>query len=227
MPRTIETTVYQFDELNDEAKKRAREWWRSLEAQDFWPDFALYDVKQIAPMLGIEFSDHAINMGKGRADDIWWSAGYSQGDGAMFEGHYKNNKNAPQLVREHAPQDEDLHRIADSLFALQAKHFGLLTAKCTRISHHYSHSGCMGVEMGRDDDESGILACIDYPDATPESLAAWRADEEELTLILRSFADWIYRQIVAEYEGSMEDEHVDSCILANEYEFEANGQLAR
>lgn len=34
MPRTIALSVFTFEELSDEAKERAREWWRNLEAQD-------------------------------------------------------------------------------------------------------------------------------------------------------------------------------------------------
>lgn len=32
--RIIETPVYHFDQLSDEAKEKAREWWRNLEAND-------------------------------------------------------------------------------------------------------------------------------------------------------------------------------------------------
>ena len=29
MSRTVESTVYRFDELSDTAKERARDWWRN------------------------------------------------------------------------------------------------------------------------------------------------------------------------------------------------------
>ena len=32
--RTIETKVYHFDQLSDEAKEKARDWWREMEATD-------------------------------------------------------------------------------------------------------------------------------------------------------------------------------------------------
>lgn len=35
MPHTLTKTAYHFEELNDTAKERAREWWRTLENQDF------------------------------------------------------------------------------------------------------------------------------------------------------------------------------------------------
>ena len=31
--QVIETVVYDFDELSDEAKEHARDWWRSVEPQ--------------------------------------------------------------------------------------------------------------------------------------------------------------------------------------------------
>ena len=44
--------------------------------------------------------------------------------------------------------------------------------------------------------------------------------------MLRSFADWIYRQLKEEYEYRMSDENVDESIRINEYEFDENGRIA-
>lgn len=225
MPRIVEIPLFTFAELAPEAKEKAREWWRTLEAQDFWPHASIEDAVAVAEILGIEINDRIINMGQARAPDISWSASYCQGDGAMFEGTYKCAPDAPAAIRAYAPNDETLHRIADELFILQARHFGLLYAKCSRISYHYSHSGCMGVQMDREHDHNGILP--DEDDFTPELSALWREDERELTRLLREFADWIHRQILAEYEGNMEDKHVDECITINDYEFTAEGERYR
>ena len=43
---------------------------------------------------------------------------------------------------------------------------------------------------------------------------------------LRSFADWIYRQLEKEYEFNMSDENVDESIRINEYEFDETGAIA-
>lgn len=225
MPRTAlkVETFYQFDELSDAAKETAREWWREGEAQEYW--FETDDVITIAAILGIEISDHVINMGQGRSPNIFWSHSWSQGDGAMFMGHYKCAKDAPEKIREHAPHDETLHAIADALTLLQAKNLGLLSANISRISHSYNHSGCMGLDMERDEDPSGILPNM-QDDISEKTLNLFFEDEQELTRLMRSFADWIFEQVKADYEATMSDENVDESIRTNEYEFDEEGNRA-
>ena len=46
---------------------------------------------------------------------IHFSGFWSQGDGACFEGHYRHAKGAAPHIHAYAPQDTELHRIADSL----------------------------------------------------------------------------------------------------------------
>ena len=53
-----------------------------------------------------------------------------------------------------------------------------------------------------------------------------RSIEEDTRDLLRSFADWIYRQLKEEYEYRMSDENVDESIRINEYEFDENGRIA-
>jgi len=45
--RTISTTVYQFDELNDTAKEKAREWYRNGALDYDWWDFTYQDAATI------------------------------------------------------------------------------------------------------------------------------------------------------------------------------------
>lgn len=73
--RQINVTVYSFDELNDKAKEKAREWYRScIDTNDFQPtiDSLLEDVAKLG------FS-HV---------DLYWSVGYSQDDHATLEGRW-------------------------------------------------------------------------------------------------------------------------------------------
>lgn len=50
--------------------------------------------------------------------------------------------------------------------------------------------------------------------------------DHELRQLMRDFADWMYRQLEAEYEYRMSDEQVDDTITANEYEFTESGERA-
>lgn len=47
MPRQITTTVYQFDELNDKAKERAREWYRAGALDYEWWESVYEDAAQV------------------------------------------------------------------------------------------------------------------------------------------------------------------------------------
>jgi hypothetical protein len=44
-----------------------------------------------------------------------------------------------------------------------------------------------------------------------------------VTQCMRDFADWIYDQLRKEYEYQMSDEQVDETLIANEYEFDEDG----
>lgn len=211
MPRTIETTVFQFSELSDSAKETARNWWRELEAQDFDAEFVIDDAQHMAAILGIEFDGQPVKLmggGTRTKPTVYWSGFGSQGDGACFEGYYSYAKGAAAKIRKEAPEDKELHRIADALQECQRKSFYRLRARCKHSGHYY-HSGCMSVDV----------TDFDYPYRDIEN-------GDDLIQALRDFADWIYAQLEREYEYRMSDECVDESITINEYEFDASGARA-
>ena len=215
MPRTItvKTDVFTFDELDEDAKEVARNWWRDCENQDSSSsEFVIEDAERVADILGIDISRHNVPLMDGsvrEAPDIWWSGFWSQGDGACFEGSYAYKKDASKAIREYAPKDKTLHQIADNLRDIQRRYFYQLTANCAHVGRYY-HSGCMAV-------------CVDHPEIWSSDLP--ESVEDTITEALRDFADWIYRQLETEYEYVMSDENVDESIRANEYEFTADGQI--
>lgn len=214
MPHTRTETVYHFEELDDHAKERARDWWRNLEAQDFDTEYVIDDAQRMGAILGIELDTKPVKlMGGGTRYDpvVYWSGFSSQGDGACFEGRYRYAKGAAKRIREEAPRDTELHRIADALQSAQRRAFYRVTARCQHRGHYY-HSGCMSVEV----DNSYSSNSPYLPDGV----------EDDITQAMRDFADWIYRQLESEYEWRMADEQVDDAITANEYEFDATGARA-
>jgi hypothetical protein len=211
MARTIEKTLFKFDELTDRAKENARQWWRDLESRDFDSECVIDDAAECARIIGIEIDvERRPLMGGGTRGKpvIYWSGFCSQGDGACFEGAYSYVKGASKAIRAHAPQDRELHRIADALQAAQRRNFYGLEAGTTH-SGRYQHSGSMRVDVsGRD-----------YRDVSED-------DAETIRDTLRHFADWIYGRLEAEYNYRMSDENVDESIRINEYEFDEAGDLA-
>jgi hypothetical protein len=202
VPQTIQTTVYTFDELTDAAKEKAREWLRSGFDFDFAAENVLEDAATVARLLGITLDTH-------NGCGIAYSGFSSQGDGASFSGTYRYMAGSAKLVRAHAPLDTRLHKIADDLTTIQRRHFYSLAAKVV-TSGYYSHSGTMSLEWC----VTGRVHEIDAPDDVSSALLGF----------LRDFADWVYRQLDAEYTYQTSDEAVDENMRANEYTFTAEGR---
>ena len=122
MPEIICTTVYQFPELSDAAKEKARSWYRELGPHDDWWDAVYEDFERVCEILGIRLKTTPVRlMGGGtRAKPcIWFSGFWSQGDGACFEGYWSHAKGAAARIRDYAPTDATLHGIADRLHYLR------------------------------------------------------------------------------------------------------------
>jgi hypothetical protein len=210
--RTLEVQVYQFSELPDEAKDKAREWVRDLEAQDFEPCYGQYD--DAAKLLGIAIDETGKKQfGVLSTPDIRYSGFSSQGDGASFTGRY-DFKPCCQEIRAEFPTDTKLHAIADGLTALHNR-LRLLTGQNleggvsrSERSGSYYHNGTMdAVVLTAEGDE------LDWDDPVTK----------EFLELMRDFAQWIYDGLEAEYDYRMSDAAIDESIEANEYEFDEDG----
>ena len=197
MSRTIEKTVFKFDELSDAAKEKAREWYRRAgDNDDSYADHVIEDLKQCASIMGIE------------VDKTYWSGFWSQGDGASFTGSYRYAKGGVKAIKAHASQDKELHRIAQALQDAQRVNFYRLQSSIS-AGGYYSHSGTMVADT--EDTESR------YRDIG--------AAEDDLLQAFRDLADWFYTQLESAYEWENADEQVDENICANEYEFDEYGTI--
>lgn len=218
MPRTKTTTetVYTFKELSESAQQRAVE--KESESQseifDQSTDFVYEDANRMAEILGIEIRPREVKTMGGTVryePTIYYSGFSSQGDGACFEGTYTYKKGAPKAIRAEAPEDKELHRIADELVALQKPFFYGLTATMKHSGHYY-HSGCMEVDVEHSGERGDSYTSIPW---------------EDLTRLMRDFADWIYKQLNNEFDYRTS---YDTCreYLAEEsdQEFTENGDRA-
>ena len=198
MPRPVLNYVYKFDELSESAKQKAIEDYRQEGFDYDWYDAVYEDAKQIGKILGIEI------------DNIYFSGFSNQGDGACFEGKYAYIKGSAKEIKDHAPQDEELHRIARELQKLQKKNFYSLSAT-VKQSGHYSHEYCTEINV-YDNLNS-------YGDVTIET-------EKALSELLRDFMRWIYKQLEQDWDYLSSDEQIIETIQANEWEFDENGEMA-
>lgn len=198
--KTIE--VFSFAELSDEAKEKARAWYREGALDYDWWGSVYDDAKTIGDLMGIEI------------DDIFFSGFASQGDGACFTGRYRYAPNALAAVKNYAPQATDLHDLAQSLETAQilAALQGLRLAATIvlgRGSNYYSHSGTMDVTVYDTNDETRDIGNL----------------EENIQEAMRNFADWIYGRLEDEHDWLTSDEAVDDSLMTNEYEFDVDGNV--
>ena len=211
MPEIICTTVYQFPELSDAAKEKARSWYRELGPHDDWWDAVYDDFGRVCEILGIRLKTTPVRlMGGGtRAKPcIWFSGFWSQGDGACFEGYWSHAKGGPTRIRDYAPTDNTLHSIADRLQAIQRRNFYQLAAEVSHRGRYY-HAYTMAVDVTRDS-----------PTWQPPTEDA----EEIVSEALRDLACWLYRQLEAEYDHLASDEAIEEGIIVNEYTFTEGGR---
>lgn len=210
--RTETIEIFNYDELGDAAKAKARDGWRDGALNYDWFDYIYSDADNIAQIIGIKFGVKHVEIMNGTTRSepkIWFSGFACQGDGACFDGSYSYAKGAAKAIRKYAPQDDELHRIADELQALQKRFFYRLEAQCSHTGRYY-HSGCMSVCVGQVD--------CGFHDVDSDT-------DSELTDLMRRFADWIFGQLESEYEHLMSDENAAESIRCNEYEFHADGSL--
>lgn len=194
---TTVTDVYQYEELSDKAKEKARDWY--LDGQEFEFDFVIEDAKTIGLILGIEI------------DKVLFTGFSSQGDGACFEGTYKHKKDALKNIMEHAPKDLELHQIAKELEKLQSDNNFELSATVKQTDNRifrYYHENATYIEVFKDTEEKW-----DYTET-----------EKEVAELLRDFMKWIYKSLEAENDYQQSKEYVEENIKANEYEFTIEGK---
>lgn len=205
---TIERTVYKLDELSDGAKEHARDKYREHALDDGWWEYVYDDANTIAALMGIEISQKPIKLMNGgtRYDPkIWFNGFSSQGDGACFEGYYSFKAGAIEAVKDRAPLDIELHRIAQAITNAQKVNGFKLSASIVHRGHYYHE---MSVEIDVEKDAATDIAA---------------GTDDALIEALRDFMRWIYRQLEAEHDYQLSDEVIDETILANEYEFDEDG----
>jgi len=128
MPRVMETVVYRIDELEDDAKGKAREWW-CCSFDDDWHESVIDDFCRICSILGVQLKTTARSLygGGTREEPSVWVRGalVAQGgkslDGACFEGRYAyqhcHSHSMDISVRRDSPTGQDCARAAEEEIA--------------------------------------------------------------------------------------------------------------
>lgn len=209
MSRQVCKTVYTFDELDDKAKARARDWYREGFGQDTdWADYVIEDAVRMAEMMGISIDTQPVKLmgGSTRQDPIVYWQLHTQGSGACFEGTYSYKAGSVKAIETEAPKDPELHQIVRELRDVQKRYGYALEA---RITHRRPGAHSMSTVID-----------VDKVKGPNECVAA------DLEAPLRAFMDWIYQQLNAEWDYQTSDDVVEETIRGNDYEFEEDGRCA-
>lgn len=185
---------YTFDELDDEAKGKAREWWLEAGLDHGWWDGVFEMATTAGKCLGID------------VEDIQFSGFWTQGSGARFKGSYAYKKGWRAALKAEFGGDTlgALERIGEALQDIQRPVFYKLEAGVNMSSRYMS--------VNVDVDDYGL---------TDRQWAMRR--ESDVRDTMRSFAHWIYKSLEQEYGYLTSDEAVDETIKASDYLFTEEG----
>ena len=114
--RQLKISLYQFDELNEETKKKVLEKFRHINVEWEWYEPVYDGFEELASEYGIE------------VDDINFSGFYSQGDGASFTGEIADFKKFAEKT--------GLKRLARFSEPIEYN----LEMMVTRVTYQYYHS---------------------------------------------------------------------------------------
>lgn len=222
--------VYQFDELSDRAKEKAREWYRSASADDsYWSENVIEDAATVCERMGFDVRQRSVKlMGGGTRMEpaIYFSGFWSQGDGACFEASWSPSSimSIGDFACEYPGTWQDTDgkwQESKSNLELQRIHAESVRLAALDPENQISWQ-CR--QSGRGNAEYNTT--FDYDDERNENDDGNMPEDIEDAHIenARDAMRWIYRQLESEYEWQNADEQVDESIRANEYEFTEDGE---
>lgn len=196
--REITIKLYQFNELSDKAKEKARDWYREITAGDnYFADYIQDEFKSILKSLGYTVGN------------LYWSGFSSQGDGACFTGSWSAAYYKPTNLLKDFPTEKTLHYVDLEL--------GKIAKARPDLSFKIEHSGRYVHDMS---------TSFDFQGPELEDQEKEIADAEYLKELSRDLMKWFYKALETAYCDSQSDETVDANILVNEYEFTIDGKPA-
>lgn len=193
-----------FADLDDGAKERLV---KKLHDQvgDYWHEPVYEDFSCICTTMGVEVgTTGAQPRANGAArDEIYFSGFGSQGDGACFAGNLRlaDVAGAGARVREYAPQDTELHAIADQLELIVGVFMS--TTVLLGVELDSPRIDISGQERGyRQEVASNILEYSTVDDQGDDGTLITLVDELEdaVEKTATDLANWLYKSLEAEYE---------------------------
>lgn len=217
--KTKTITLYSFDELSEDAKKKAIDNLRDVNTDFEWWDFAYDDFKAFAALFGITLNEKRRNNPKSTLEpEIYFNGFYSQGSGSSFSASVDAVKfvNAidTEIWKENYPKE------TLSFYAVTPN----IRRICKLISSDAIDFHCW-IETGRR--EASVNFKYEYTDIDQYRIG--EAIEKELAYLLEDATNelnnWLYKNLETEYEYRSSDEAIIETIQANEWTFTEDGTL--
>lgn len=226
MARTKEVTVYKFEELSPKAKGVVR-YWVNDNSWAWW-DSIYDDFMQVAAQFGFEIGTSSRTTSRGhvvREQHIWFEQRYGWTAGFNARFRLLDAVQAEQRIKEYAPKDELLHRMAKVMCVDIAK-FAIVGLR------HIIEQGDLWMDIKGD--ETGVNQDAEFtfndPDVeenmTPEQKTALLELQVTVLATATDLARWLARTLDAENDYRHSDDAVQEHCEANEYEFYEDGSVA-
>jgi len=195
----VETKVYAYAELSENAKQKAREWYAG---GDWWNSKDTIDAcKEAIKLLGID------------AEHIYFRGFNSQGDGACFVGTWRAaDLPSRKEFRKEGWRDKELTLLRDRL-SMVKQMFPRAWARSTHVGH-YCHENSVRVDVELDEEDAVVAPQVDREEI-----------EKRLTEMLRDVMRWIYSVLEKDYEHTYSEEVIAESMAANEYTFTEEGEF--
>lgn len=199
-------TTYKFSGLSPAAQEHALEALWDINVDFDWWDSYYDDFASIGEILGIDLNQKTVRLmgGGARLDpEIWFDR--LDGNGSLsYRAYWIYKPGSTKAIKAYAPQDAALHRIAKSLQLLSKRCFYQVSASVTPTNRDRD------VSVNVEQDEGYEL---------PEGVC------DGIVEALENFGHWMFRQLRLQYEYLTGAEAIRETIEANDYDFDAEGNL--
>jgi len=210
--RTKETTVYQYNELSEKAKERARDWFRERNLEYDWYESDYEALQTLGRLFGMEVD----------LKRTYFNGFYSQSSGCSFEADIDIVKmfecirleswkeEFPNVEFRFPTQTKNMLRVMKiaELLDVRGSVSNANRETAVRVNLDWDSTDCSGMKSRDRIDE------------------VMREIEEYTQDVAEEINNWFYRWLESDYEYLQSDESIEEGIIANEYEFDEDGRRA-
>lgn len=218
MARTITAMAYTFDELSEEAKENARNWWRES-IDDWWTDI-YHDIQTLGEIIGISFDTRTVRLMNGESRRVpAFTFDLDRNRHFGFSGTYSYQRGWKEKAKAEYGKDVFVPEKASHRLATFLREWDSLQASIQKPAFY-------GLTCDFDAKGGGIHVTgyhyIPAQDYTNTTNADQDSDLEELLELFQSQA---IDMLESEWNWINADDYIDENIRGNDYEFDEEGGI--